>query len=172
MGSFCAGAMWRGLGRFGRVWRAERQCIMPRRRLGAGFDSRRRWVFANGLWHILEHCGRFGERSRYDAERAEGKDERQGAEGAKGKTPGWDWVVRAHTGPPIGMGALRFWDPFCASKIREVGVCSGKVGLDFFIFWGEGGCAKVVLDVRAGDLGSGRGSRDGGLGFVGLKAGV
>ena len=41
---------------------------------------------------------------------------------------------------------VRGWDHFCAPETREVGFYSGIVGLDFFIFGGEGGCAKVVLN--------------------------
>jgi hypothetical protein len=34
----------------------------------------------------------------------------------------------------MGPGVLRFWDPFCASRIGDVGFCPGKVGFEFFVF--------------------------------------
>jgi len=51
---------------------------------------------------------------------------------------------------------VRDWDRFCASKVGEVGFCSGKVGLGFFIFLWRGlqksgpKCAPMQREAASG----------------------
>ena len=72
------------------------------------------------------------------------REERQGSSGFAGAC----WAsYRSGGGARLG--------PFLRIKNWGRGVLLGKSGVRFFYFCGEGGCAKVVLDVRAGDLGSG-----------------
>jgi hypothetical protein len=72
---------------------------------------------------------------------------RQGAKGAKGRTPRGGLVLWAHLGPPIGPEVLRVWDHFCAPKSGDVGFAREKWGWIFLFFVGGGlresgpGCA-------------------------------
>ena len=65
-------------------------------------------------------------------------DERQGAEGAKGRTPGGGSVSRAHIVPPIGPEVVRAGDLFWRTECVELRFSRGKWGEIFLFFVGGG----------------------------------